>query len=305
MSWFSKKQSSPPPASPGLSEEVTGLVRSALQIVDQHVAFSGAAFVVTGTGSEGGLMEAATHFEKAHHAQPDSAPLHYAYCSALSLAMQFKTARDEMEALAAAHPDFSLARWALAGWDEWRSPLTLLEWSPATTEVPPALSDAVLGCTLRPVREGINPRAAYFFRDRGGDLQDLKALKRARIDITTVVDEQSSSIPVVGIYARVWDNPSDALGMEAHELPLSSHGAQSRMACQYLTTQRDIDFVVLSADGRILLNRRMEMPERMLAANLQLAQLLDRPEGHEYERFEIVQAVTTHQQDYAAATVAY
>ncbi len=206
-----------------------------------------------------------------------------------------------MEALSRAHPDFQLAIWALARWETWKSLFALPPWAPSIQQVNVRLSKALTSCALLPTRDGILPRATFFFRDREGTFQDLGALRAARIDITTVVDQQSAVTPVVGVYARVWDDPKNSLNLEAHGLPASGE----RSTHEYLSDQTDIDFVVVDQTDRILLNRRLLMPNRMRSAHQDLTKLLHSIQSRTFRPEEIRAAIQSHQKRFEAATVAY
>jgi hypothetical protein len=292
-------------AGAAFSPDALARIEEALATIETSVEIGPGTIKVSGAGSEGHLMTAADHLRSAHELHPDSVVLHVAYSSGLAVAAQNASARREMEALARSHPDFALARWALAGWDRWQSLFVLPAWGPATRSVHPAISKQLLGCALFAVRDGIVPRATLFFRDRGGDFTDLAALRGARIEVAMVVGRSTASAPVVGIYLRVWDNPDSPMTMESHGLPLYPRGHPMRRAYEHLVTQHDIDFAVVDARDQILLNRRLSLPARMVEAIDELAGLLSGDEEHAYQPGELQAAVSAHQAKYSAATVDY
>lgn len=284
---------------------VTELVSEALATVDSHVRHLVDGVAVDGAGSAGPLMAAVRSLERAREIEPSSATLHYAHCSALALAAQFESARREMEALAGTHPQFPLARWALAGWERFPLLFRASPWSRDARRLDARLGKRLVSCTLLPVREGIQPRSALFLRDTGDFFPDESALRAARIDVTGVVDRGSSAVPVVGLYARVWDSPPDAMNLEAHVLPLTRWDDDQRLALAHLCCQTELDFVVVDRADRVVLNRRLPIPQQLRSAQLEIAALLDSGEEHDYAPAEARSAIQHHQARYDAARVSY
>jgi hypothetical protein len=262
------------------SAETTKSIADALELVKLHIAFSDNGTYVVSTGREGKLMTAAQAFEQAHNRHPGDPMLHYAWASALDLAARFKTARTEMARLAEAHPDFLPARFAVDGWDNWESPFRFPEWNPSITSALPVISRQVQSAVLLPVRDGYSPRAALFLRDRAGDFQALDILKSARIDVTTVVSEITNP-QVVAVNARIWDDPKNPYPLEALDFPLCARGRRDRRKYEYLCLQEDIDFAIIDARDRLLLNKRLPMPPRMREVNKRLLDLLVKSDGVE------------------------
>ena len=97
-------------------------------------------------------MEAANKFQEAHHLHEQNPLLHFGLASALHLAAQFKSAEDEMKTIVQLHPDFQLARFAIGGWERWKSPFTLPSWTPHTESVPPVIAGTVKTTILLSVR---------------------------------------------------------------------------------------------------------------------------------------------------------
>ena len=263
-----------------LSPETERSIAEALDLMKLHVAFSDKGVYVASAGSEGKLMDVARAFELAHDRYPAKPMLHYAWASALDLAAQFKTAKAEMARLAEAHPDFLPARFALDGWDRWESPFRLPEWSPRTSSALPVVSRKVQSAVLLPVRDGYTPRAALFLRDKAGDFRDLEVLKSAKIDITTVISDITNP-QIVAINARIWDDPTNPYPLEALDFPLCQRGLTDRRKYEYLCLQEDIDFAIIDARDRLLLNKRLQIPPRMREVNQRLLKLLVGSDGIE------------------------
>lgn len=289
-----------------LSKEARRLVDEAVAIVEANVQlFGDGTLHVSGAGSEGPVMGAVRRLEEARALHPESAVLRFAHSSALAVAAQHQSARAEMHALAMSDPPFVLAEWALAGWERWRSLFVLAPWGPETQTLHPLISNQLIGCVLLAVRHGIVPRATLFFRDGSGNFPDLAALRDARIEIAGVTDSSSSATPVFAIFARVWDDPQNAFGLEAHALPLYPRGNPMRRALEHLATQNDIDFAVIDPSDGIMLNRRLEMPAKMRAAVEELVPLLDSGEEHEYSPSDQHSAIAANQARLGANTVEY
>ena len=287
-----------------LSLEARTLVTDALAILESHVRKEAGFAEVTGAGSEGPVMEAAQKLDAARKLHADQLALHYAYVSALAAAAQNLSAKTEMAALASGSEDFVLARWAVAGWDLWESLFFVPPWGPETTSVPPPIAREVKTCVLLATRDGIVPRATLFFRDSDGVFADPEALRTARIEITAVLDEDSRP-PVCGVFIRVWDDPSNAMNLEALNLPLSPRGHRNRRIYEHLCLQEDIDFAIFDRGNRIVLNRRLPIPPRMRKALDQLAILLDREDGGQSSPTEFQAALVSYQRKFEAAALSY
>src|ERR1017187_7893351 len=94
---------------------VKALITEALQIIEPSVAIGSQVTVVKSAGAEGQVIEGARKLEQAHELMPNDPLLHYAWASALHLAMQNKTAEEEMRRLVEANPQFLLGRCAIQG----------------------------------------------------------------------------------------------------------------------------------------------------------------------------------------------
>jgi hypothetical protein len=250
-------------------------------------------------------MDAARKLDGARKLHPDRPLLHYAYVSALQAAAQNQSAKTEMLSLAAnGGGRFALARWAVEGWELWKSPFFLPPWGPSISSVPRPIADEVKSCVLLATRDGIVPRTTLFFRDNDGAFGDLAALRAARVDITAIVDEETQP-PVCGVFIRVWDDPSNALNLEALNLPLYPRGHRNRRIYEHLCNQPDIDFAILNRQGQIVFNRRLAIPPRMRKVLNQLARLLDHNDGRESDPAAFRSALASHQRKFKAESLAY
>ena len=149
-------------------------ISEALTIVEGHVKIGPGNWLILSTGSEGMVMEAARKFEAACNMHPENPLLQYVYASCLHLAMQYKSAEDEMKKCAETHPNFIHAKLAVKGWEKWRSMFILPPWGKTTKTVHPALSETVQTSILLAVRDVIVPRTTLFLRDAHDDFQDQR-----------------------------------------------------------------------------------------------------------------------------------
>ncbi len=282
---------------------VSALTAEALAIIDTGAIqiMSGGYIKGSGTGSES--MRAAEKLSQAHGLEPGDPWLHYGYASALQLASQYKTGREEMEKLAQAHPDFLPARLAIEGWDKWDGLFALPPWSQQVKSVHQAISAALKGGYVMGTRDGLRPRATLFLRDSRGDFANPSVLQNARIDITTVVSDTNPPLAIV--YAKIWDNPKSPFQVEALGAPLYPRGHAQRCKYEYLCLQQDIDFAVMDNRDRILLNKRLPMSGRMKQANTKLLKLLQGEAGREVSDAELVSAVRAFQSRFSLNDVKY
>jgi hypothetical protein len=286
-----------------LPEGVSSLVNEALEIIETKAVQIIPGGIIKSGGDASVAMDAANKLEQAHQLKPDDAWLHYAWASALHLAMQYKTAREEMERLMDTHPDFLWAKLALEGWDRWEGSFTLPPWEPGIQSVHPGISAEIkLGYVLG-TRQKLEPRATLFLRDSRGDFQGLTTLESTRIDITTVLSDSEPLLAVV--YARIWDNPTNPYQVEALGLPLYPHGSKLRCKYEYLCLQEDIDFAIIDSRDNILLNKRMTIPDRMKRAYAALWDRLSTSPGREYSDMELVNAVRAFQSRFSLSDVQY
>ncbi|MEW6092980.1 MAG: hypothetical protein AB1531_03340 [Chloroflexota bacterium] len=293
----------PTPVRPSQSNDALKLVAEALAIIDTSAIqiMSGGYIKYSGTDSES--MRAAEILGEAHGLEPGDPWLHYAYASALQLASQYKTGREEMEKLAQAHPDFLPARFACEGWDKWDGLFALPPWSREIKSVHPAISAALKGGYVMGTRDGLRPRATLFLRDAGGDFANTNVLQTVRIDITTMLSDTRPPLAIV--YAKIWDNPKSPFQVEALGAPLYPRGHAQRCKYEYLCLQQEIDFAVIDNRDQILFNKRLPMPARMKQVNAQLLKLLQGEAGHEISDSELVSAVRTYQGRYSLDDVKY
>ncbi len=286
-----------------ISQEASALISAAVDIIETQVTIE-RGFVKIETGSDSKVMEAARHLEAAHKLHPRIPLLHYAWASALHLAAQFKSAEDEMRIVSQTHPSFILARFAAEGWERWKSPFTLPPLKQDSQNVHGAISAAARTCIVLATRDRINPRATLFLRDAGGDFRNADALKSARIDLTTVISPIGNP-QVVGIYGRIWDDPSSPYGIEALDVPLCPRGDATRAKYEFLCTQQDMDLVIINSHDKILLNKRVPNSRKMQEANKRLLDMLETSVGKEMSTSEVVGAVMNHQRHFSTSDVQY
>lgn len=280
-------------------------ISEALSIIDSHVdIYLGGRYVVRGAGSEGPVMEATRKFKAAFQLYPENPLLHYAYVSCLHLAMQYKSAEDEMRKCAETHPDFILARLALEGWKKWRSMFLLPPWGIKTKSVHPALSRMIKTGVLLPVRDGIVPRATFFMRDVQGAFQNLQALRYARITLSSVISPVRDP-QVIGIYAKIYDDPSNPYDVEVLQIPFRPRGDQIRAAYEYLCIQKNIDFAIIDRNDRILVNKRLPIPRNMQTTNDKIFKMLKASDGIEMSTSQLVNALRRHQQKFSLSDIRY
>jgi hypothetical protein len=291
------------PSYSALSNEVSALVNQALEIIETKAVQIAPSTIIKYGGDASQSMRAAEILEQAYHLQPDHPWLHYAWASALHLAMQYKTAREEMERLLTAHPSFYWAKFSVDGWDQWDGLFTLPPWYPGITTVHPAISAEVKRGYVLGTRQGLQPRATLFLRDASSEFQGLSTLGSMRIDITTVLSDTEPLLAVV--YARIWDNPTDPYQVEALGLPLYPRGSKLRCKYEYLCLQEGIDFAIIDNRDRILLNKRLPTPNRMKQVHADLFNRLSKSAGREYSDMELVSAVRTFQDHFALSDVRY
>jgi hypothetical protein len=286
-----------------LSDEVSALVNEALEIIETKAVQIAPSAIIKYGGDASQSMRAAEILEQAYRLQSDHPWLHYAWASALHLAMQYKTAREEMERLLAAHPSFYWAKFSLNGWDHWDGLFTLPPWYPGITTVHQAISAEVKRGYVMGTRQGLQPRATLFLRDASGDFQGLSTLDSTRIDITTVLSDAEPLLAVV--YARIWDNPANPYQVEALGLPLYPRGSKLRCKYEYLCLQEEIDFAIINNQDRILLNRRLSITNRMKKVHADLFDRLSTSPGREYSDMELISAVRAFQDRFALSDVRY
>lgn len=291
------------PSFPPISDEVSALVTEALEIIESKAVQIVPGGTISFSGDTSPAMRAAEKLEQAHHLQPDDPWLHYAWASALHLAMQYKTARGEMERLSEAHPNFHWAKFAVDGWERWDGLFTLPPWYPGIKTVHPAISAEVKRGYVLGTRQGIQPRATLFLRDASGDFQGLSTLASTRIDITTVLSDTEPLLAVV--YARIWDKPKDPYQVEALGLPLYPRGSKLRCKYEYLCLQEGIDFAIIDNHDRILLNKRFPIPDRMKKSHAELFNRFSASPGRGYSDAELIGAVRSFQSRFSPSDVRY
>ena len=283
---------------------VKAIIREALQIIEPSVAVGSQVTVVKSAGAEGQVIEGARKLEQAHELMPNDPVLHYAWASALHLAMQYKTAEEEMRRLVEAIPQFLLGRCAIQGWERWQSHFKLPPWGASTTAVHPAISAKVKQLVLLGVRDGLMPRATLFVRVGAGEIQNPKVLLAAKIDIMSMISPITKP-QLMAICARIWENPKIPWEIEDLGTPLWPRGDYNRRKYEYLCAQRDMDLAIIDSRDSIVMNRRLPMPNRMQQVNTELVKLLDASEGSDISTAETITAIKAHQSCVAPSDVRY
>jgi len=287
-----------------LSKEASNFISEALRIIESQVDIKPGMVQVASTGSGGKVMEAARKFEAAFQLHPKNSLLHYAYASCLHLGMQYKSAEDEMRKCAETHPDFILAKLALEGWGKWQSMFTLPPWGIKTKTVHPALSQIIKTSIMLAVRDGIVPRATLFLRDAQGNFRNLQALRSARITLASIISPVRDP-QVIGIYAKIYDDPSNPYDVEVLEIPFRPRGDETRARYEYLCIQEDIDFAIIDRNDRILVNKRLPIPRNMQTTNDKIFKMLEASDGIKISTSLLVNAIIEHQRKFAPSDVRY
>jgi len=286
------------------SKETSNYISEALNIIDSAVKFELGSIIVEGGGSEGIVMEAVKKLETAFQLHPEDPLLHYAYASCLHLALQYKIAKEEMKKCVINHPDFLIAKLSLEGWEKWMGLFKLPHFGKNTKKLPPVLAQKIKTNVLLAVRDGINPRATLFLRDFMGDFQDLQALKSARISlasvISTVIDPQ-----VIGIYARIHDNPTNPYNIEDINVPFTPRGEYYRTSLEFLCLQNYIDLVIIDKNDRVILNKKLPIPQNMKMTNNKIFKMLELSEGNEISNIQLSNALMRHTQKFKPSDIQY
>ncbi|MCH7727123.1 MAG: hypothetical protein IH991_11675 [Planctomycetes bacterium] len=255
-------------------------------------------------------MEAARKLEKAHKLHPDNASLRYAYAAALYLTpLATSRAEEQMKQLAKTHPDFHQAQFALMGMNTrwWSGNLfTLPPWSPDISAVHPKIARHVKGTTLFTVRDHIEPKVAFFLRDVDRDFRDRSVLESARIELATIISPVATDhYQVIGVYARITPKQGKPIEFEALGVVELRQKDMARQGYQFFCTQREIDFVVLNSQGRILFNKRLPISQKMRNTNERLRKLLEKPSEQAFSSTEFFKALKAHQRGFSFADVDY
>ena len=295
---FQKKESE------SISKEASGYISEALSIIESQVVIDQDFTTVFSSGSEGKVMEATQKFKAAMQLHPENPLLHYAWASCLHLSMQYKTAEDEMRKCVETHPEFIPAKLALEGWDKWDSMFKLPPWGTTIKAIHPALSKQLVKAFILSVRDSIVPRAGIFLRDTYGDFQDIQALQSARITLASVISPVRDP-QVIGVYAKIYDSPTNPYDVEILEIPFRPRGDKIRAKYEYLCIQEDIDFVVIDNNDRILVNKRLPIPQNMRTTNMKIFKMLEDSEGAEFSDSLFMNAIMEHQQKFSLSDVRY
>ena len=284
-----------------ISEEASNLISEALKIIETQVKFE-----VVGSGN---VMDAAGKLEAAHKLHPENPLVHYTYASSLFLAKQYKSAREAMEDCAHSHPEFLLAQFAIKSWNngEWKSLFQLLPCGPDTRIIPPVISELVKKTIMLPVRDGIRPRASLFFRDVQ-EIIDVEALQKATITLATAISPVPCAITdpqVVGVYAKICDNPSNPLVIESPQIPFGPYGNSARSTFEYFCLQEDMDVVIMDCQDRILLNKRIPFSSTMKETNMNILTSRYSSEGRNYSLVEVMNAIQRYQSQVSFSAVQF
>jgi len=277
-----------------MSKEAEQHLSNGLSQIEKQVNFIGGTLQVLGTGNSGPVMDGVHEIKKAYDLHLDNYQLHFAYASGLHLAMQYKSAEEEMRKLIEIHPNFFPAKLAISGWKNWLSPLVYPSWNQRTNNVHNTISMQVKTLITLPTRDLIIPRATMFFRDANGEFQDLQALRSARIDIVSLVSSVNNP-QVFGIYLAIFDNPGNPLRLEELDCPIKPRGKMDRLKWEYFCLQKDIDLVIIDRADKILHNKRMKISGKMRNNNKQMLKLLEEFDGQDISISELQSAIIRHQ----------
>jgi hypothetical protein len=286
-----------------LSDQASALVAAAVGIIESRVTIAPGYTHVESPHAQ--LSNAVQKLREAHNLHPRNPVLHYAYASALYIAMEVSLAQAEMRELLGSNPDFILAKSALEGWERWVSPFAFPTLGAQGEKIHPVISSVLPKFDLLPIRDGLSPRAALFLRDSGGEFPNLGALGQAQIDVALVISSMVTSPQVVGIYARIWDNPRNPYGSEALGCPFVLRGDSRRSVFEFLCAQQDVDFVVFDGSGCILLNRRLAISGNMRSATRRLFGLLRSSPGRDVSDAEMVNATMAHKRKFSIRDVRF
>jgi hypothetical protein len=284
-----------------LPADVQTLVNDALSQIESGMSMSGSATAVDGSKA----MAAVEKLSAAHQLLPDNPLLHYAWASALFLAMQHKSAEDEIRQLAKAHPDYLLARLSAAAFDEGlgMSHFMFPAFGANTRSLPDPIARKVQTGTLVPVRDGLEPRAAAFQRNPGY-IKNLNALKTAKVDITAEYITGTDPL-VFAVFLRVWDDSSNPFRTEMVGFPLLERATPDRLTYEYLCAQRNIDVAILSPGGDIQRQVRLPIPPKMRRMLDTLQKRLETDPGRPYSVSECQRALGYYQSHYEVNSIQF
>jgi hypothetical protein len=279
-------------------------IYEALVIIEKEVDIRpGSSSVYGGPGSP--VMEAAHKLQAAHRLHPGDSALHYAWALSLELAGEQDHARNELEALSQADPDFLLAGFAVEGWEQFGESLFRLPpFGPGTKTVHPAIFDAVKKAAVLAVRDRITPRAALFLRDADNTFTNPEALQNAKINLATVISPETDET-LIATYAQVFYDPANPFMVEATDLLLYHRGNGIRARYEYLCLQTDIDFVIFDNSKRVLLDKRLPMPQKMLETNQKILEMLLESPGQSYSLSDAAQAAAAHSGNFSADQIEF
>jgi hypothetical protein len=169
------------------------------------------------------------------------------------------------------------------------------------------ISRTVTKTIMLPVRDGIRPRAALFFRDAHEELNDVEAMQKAdilHIALATVISSVSNP-QVVCVYAKICDNPSNPLIIESPHTPFHPHGHDVRSTFEYFCLQEDMDVVIMDRQDRILLNKRVPFSSLMMKTNMNILAMLNSSEGRNFSPVEVMNALQSYQRQVPLSDVQF
>jgi hypothetical protein len=276
------------------------LIDDALKVIERNLEISDN-LMIRNTGDEGEMMQAYRKLKKASSLDPDDAELQYAAICALRLAAQFASAAREMAAFSQQHPEFALAKHAVAGWKEdvegiapgvFRYP----ECTPNMKALPSLYARLVKTCILFPAREGIHPRAVLFLKDNEA-YWTKEVLKDAKVEIAVVHEDANPQL--AAIYARVL-LPGKKPDMHESLCVLCLPKADSSTAAwAYLAEQAFVDFVVIDNQKLIMLNQRVTLSEGTRKTLSEVKKVLLSSEGKKLPDREVLSICQKFQNRYS------
>lgn len=276
--------------------EIETLVKIALEIIDRQVVLT-PFFKVSDSGDKGPVMEAANFFKQAVSIEPNNPHLHYAYMATLRLALQFKTAEEELQQLIKAHPDFALAKFSLEAWKEGAviSPAMFAypQWSPLSKGLPPFYSDKLKTFVLFPTREGIHPRAVLFEKDNDSWWTENK-LKGLKAEVAVVL--APGSLSVAAIYKRCTGprlaKPDIQESLIVLDLPKDDTGL---VAWEYLCALDFVDVAVIDTRNTVIFNQCVQLSDETKSTLGRIRETLLTTTGRKISDQEILRALQSYQ----------
>lgn len=233
-----------------MNSQAHSLADQALRIINPRIKLE-PMFVVEDTAA---MMEASELLGQAVVADPGDPVVHYAYASALQLALQSGNAESELVKLAARHPGWHLAKFACEAGSGKGLPgalnlFALPEWSSESPQLPPVYAGK-LGMAIYAVRRGIVPAAVYFERDTDHWWSRSK-LSGVRIDVALA---QFARHPNAAAVYRWCEGPglSEPDIQENIVILDLPKDFGPLIGWQYLTCQDHLEVVIADSQGSVL-----------------------------------------------------